>query len=86
VDDLDDEPKREEVSSGALAYETVDGLSLCDLATPTAALAADQPTILFVPLVLPYSNPSSTLSAGAYLLTSLTRCRIECPPPDNLFP
>jgi len=37
VDDLDDEPQREEVSSGALAYETVDGLSLCALATPTAA-------------------------------------------------
>jgi len=50
VDDLDNEPQRE-VSSGALAHETVDGLSFCALSIPTAAPAADRPTSLsrFVP-------------------------------------
>ena len=41
------------LSSVARAYETVDDLSLCAVATPTAAPAADQPTSLSAPLVLP---------------------------------
>ena len=43
MDNLDDEPQHEEVSSGALAYETVDDLSLCALATPTAARGSSEP-------------------------------------------
>ena len=46
MDYLHGESHREEVSSEALAYEPIDGLSLCAFATPTAAPAADLPTIL----------------------------------------